>query len=120
MTLEMRDLIAIGAIVISLVSVLLVSRNARRANSIHAQNTDLTRIRDLRSELAETKTELNAVKGQVHAVSLQLTEASEAATRAYRERQEMIRYARMPGVTLEEWLRRFDTPPELNGRIDRG
>lgn len=119
MMIELRDLISMGALLVALLSVILVSRNSRRATTVNAQAVDLTRIRDLRHELGEAKSELDSVKKQVTDLARQLTEASDAATQAYRDRAEMLRYARMPGVTLEDWLARFDTgPAALNGRMD--
>lgn len=120
MTVEIRDIITAVSVLVAFIGMMLVNRNAKRALRPAAENTDLTRIRDLRGELAETKAELTAVKGQVHTLSLQLTAANEDAMAAYRERHEMLRYARMPGVNIDDWLARFDQmPPELNGRPDR-
>jgi len=116
MTIELRDLITAASVIVALIGMLLVNRNAKRALRPVAENTDLTRIRDMRQEMRELKTELTEAQSQVHRLTMQVTEANTAATEAYRERQEMLRYARMPGVTLDDWLRRFDQPPELNGR----
>lgn len=117
MTLETRDMITLLSVLVALASMVIVSRNARRATAVQAQNTDLARIRDLRSELAETKHELDEVKKQATQLAMQVTAANEAATVAYRQRAEMLLYARMPGVTIEDWLRHFDqTPPELTER----
>lgn len=118
MTLDIRDVLMGVSLLIAAASMILVSRNARRATAVQRQNTDLTRIRDLRNELRETKDELDVVREQATLLNRQLVEANGAATAAYRERAEMLRYARMPGVTLEDWISRFDAPPAINGRID--
>lgn len=121
MTIEVRDVVTFFSVIVALIGMLLVNKNAKRALRPAAENTDLTRIRDLRSELGEAKTELDMIKGQVHQLSIQLRAANEAATDAFRERQEMLRYARMPGVTIEDWIRHFDqAPPELNGKPGGG
>lgn len=112
--IEFRDALTMLTLLIAATSVILVSRNARRATLVQAQNTDLTRIRDLRSELAETKTELHEVRVQATQLAAQMNAANEAAAIAYRQRAEMLMYARMPGVTIEDWLKHFDqSPPEL-------
>jgi septal ring factor EnvC (AmiA/AmiB activator) len=114
--IELRDWIALGSVLLALASMVIVSRNARRATSVNAQTLDLARIRDLRQELKETRDELDKVKAQTSQLSLQLTEANAAALEAYRERAEMLRYAQMPGMDIETWLRRF-SPPQLGGTI---
>lgn len=120
MTLEMRDILTILSILVAAASMILVSRNSRKATAVQAQNTDLARIRDLRAELAATKDELHEVRTQATALAAQVTAANEAATVAYRHRAEMLIYARMPGVTIEDWLRHFDqAPPELDQRAPR-
>ena len=108
MTFETRDIIAAVAIVASVVSMLMVNRNARRTLSMQAENVDLARIRDLRQELRETKEELDKVRGQTRELSEHLTEANERAITYARREAEMLRFARMPGVTIDDWLRRFD------------
>jgi septal ring factor EnvC (AmiA/AmiB activator) len=128
MTIEIRDLITAASVLVALFGMLLVNRNAKRALRPAAENTDLTRIRDLRAEraeikqeLTETRQELELVRNQVHRLSMQVEEASNAATQAYRDRQEMIRFAQMPGVTIDDWLRHFDRPPpETPAAVDRG
>lgn len=114
MTLETRDLITILAVIVSAASILIVSRNARRATKVQAQNTDLTRIRDLRAELRETKDELTHVKDQAIALSAQLSAAHDRSMEFARKEIEMLQYARMPGVTMEDWLKRFDSQPSIN------
>lgn len=118
MNIETRDILSVFAALIAIASMLLVNRNARRATAVTTENTDLTRIRDLRAELretkqevAETKQELHQVKNQVTELSRQLTEASNAAMEAYQWRAEALRYARMPGMDMETWIRRFDAQP---------
>lgn len=120
---ELRDWVALAAVVISLASMVIVSRNARRATAVNAQNLDLARIRDLRhelketrDELRETRDELDKVKAQTSQLSLQLQEANDAAMDAYRERAEMLRYAQMPGMDIDTWLDRF-SPPQLGGTL---
>lgn len=116
MTIETRDVLTALSILATFIAMWLVNRNAKRALRPQTENTDLTRIRDLRLELRETKTEVDALQGTVHRLTLQVAEANEAAMQAYRDRQEMLRYARMPGMDIDSWLRRFDqAPPELNG-----
>lgn len=108
MTVELRDVIAVFSVLVAVISVVLVSRNARRATAVNAQNLDLARIRDLRAELKETKDELDNVRKQASELATHLTEANERAISYARNEAEMLRYARMPGVTIEDWLRRFD------------
>jgi septal ring factor EnvC (AmiA/AmiB activator) len=114
--IELRDVIAGLAVLVALVSMVIVSRNARRATSVHAQNTDLTRIRDLRAELKETKDDLDRVKAQATQLNIQLQEANDAAMTAYRQRAEMLRYAQIPGMDMNAWLARFAPPEALAGR----
>lgn len=91
-------------------SMILVNRNARRATAVSTENADLTRIRDLRAELKEAKAEVDQLTGQIGDIRRQLNEASDAAMDAYRWRAEALRYARMPGMDMDTWLARFDTP----------
>lgn len=117
MKIDLRDLVAILSVLVAAASMLIVSRNARKATAVQTQNMDLARIRDLRQELRETKGDLDACKVQVTELSRQLTEASEAAMSSYRERMEMIRYAQIPGMDIDRWLQRFEMPPPaLNGK----
>lgn len=104
---ELRDVISGLSVLLALVGMLVVSRNARKATSVQMENADLTRIRDLRSELRETKTELDAFRDQVLRLGRQLTEANDAAMEAYRWRAEALRYAQMPGMDMATWLARF-------------
>jgi len=121
MTITVDGVLKWLPMLITLAGVLLVSRNARRANSTQMQNVDLARIRDLRSEVAETrtelsetKTELDVCKKQVDQLVERLTEANRIATGEFMLRQEMLRYAEMPGVDMEMWLRRFrDAHPSV-------
>jgi septal ring factor EnvC (AmiA/AmiB activator) len=131
MNLETRDVLTLLSIVVAAISIVLVSRNARKATAVQAQNVDLTRMRDLRHELSETRAELRETRKELHEVksqaselAAQVTATNEAMTAAYRQRAEMLIYARMPGVTIDDWLRHFDQePPELNplggGKIER-
>jgi uncharacterized coiled-coil protein SlyX len=116
--IETRDLVALLAVCVSLVSMIVVSRSARRATAVNAQNLDLVRIRDLRSELTETRAELDKCKSEVRSLSIQIEEANQAALAAYREREDMRRYAQMPGMDIETWLRRFVPPQQLSGTLD--
>lgn len=118
MTVETRDIVAFLAVLISIASMIVVARNARKATAVHAENVDLARIRDLRQELRETRQELAETKAEVHQLTIQVREANAAATAAYREREEMRRYAQMPGMDIEMWLRRFAHPPTTNGTIE--
>lgn len=113
MTMEPRDVIAFVSVLVALLGMVLVSRNARRATSVQSENADLVRIRELRIELRETKDELDHVKSQVERLSRRLDEANDAATTAYRDRAEMLRVARTPGMDLDNWLVRFDSRPPL-------
>jgi hypothetical protein len=106
--IELRDAIAFGSLFVAVVSMLIVSRNARRATAVNAQNLDLARIRDLRIELKETKDELDGVKRQARELNAHLAEANDRAISYARREAEMLRFARMPGVTIDDWLRRFD------------
>jgi len=118
MEIHTRDLVTLLSVIVALVIGLLANRNAKRALRPQAENTDLTRIRDLRAELTEAKHECDTLRGQLHQLNIQAKAANDSAMDAYRERQEMLSFARMPGVTIEDWLRRFDqAPPELNGRL---
>lgn len=108
--IELRDAITLAAVMVSLVSMILVSRNSRRATAVNAQSTDLARIRDLRAELREVKDELDAVRTQALKLNRQLIDANDVARAAYQERAEMLRYARMPGVSIDDWIARFDSP----------
>jgi hypothetical protein len=111
--IELRDLIAMLSIIVALGSMLIVSRNARRATNVQTENVDLARIRDQRAELRELKDELVHVKEQVTALNAQLTAANERSL-AYAQREiEMMQYAQMPGVTIEDWRRRFEIPPAV-------
>lgn len=114
--IELRDAITMASLAIALLSVILVSRNSRKATAVQMQNVDLTRIRDLRHELAETKSELHEVKVQAAQLAAQLTAANEAGVEAAKREAEMLMYARMPGVTIEDWRDRFDVPPAIGSR----
>jgi septal ring factor EnvC (AmiA/AmiB activator) len=114
--IELRDVIAGLSVLLALASMIVVSRNARRATSVNAQNTDLTRIRDLRQELKETKDELDRARAQATQLTIQLQEANDAAMTAYRQRAEMLRFAQMPGMDIPTWLSRFAPPAALADR----
>ena len=116
--IDLRDLIALMSVVVAAASMLVVSRNARRATSMNAENLDLVRIRDLRSELTETKVELDGCRKQARELAGHLAEANERAITYARREAEMLRYARMPGVTIDDWLQRFD--PDDSHEIMRG
>jgi uncharacterized coiled-coil DUF342 family protein len=116
--IETRDLVSLLAVIVSIVSMIIVSRSARRATSVNAQNLDLVRIRDLRAELSETRNEMDKCRSEVRSLTVQLEEANQAALKAYREREDMRRYAQMPGMDIETWLRRFLPPQQLSGTID--
>jgi signal transduction histidine kinase len=108
MTIELRDVIAIGSMLVAMASMFLLNRNTRRSLKVQAENTDLARIRDLRQETRELKDELDKVKSQATQLSEQITAANERAITYARREAEMLRFARMPGVTIDDWLRRFD------------
>lgn len=108
MPIEIRDVLTALAIAAAVVSTLLVNRNAKRATAVQLQNADLTRIRDLRAELKETKDEVALLRRQVTEMEQHMAEANQRAY-AYAEREiEMRAYARMPGMTIELWRARFD------------
>lgn len=111
----MRDLITAASVIVAFIAMRRGNRNAKMALKPAVENVDLTRIRDLRSELAETKTELNHVKAQVGEVSAQLGEAHERYLALARREIEMVQYANMAGVTIEDWRQRFSQPPEAIG-----
>lgn len=113
--ITMRDLITAASVVVAFIAMRRANRNAKHALRPAVENVDLTRIRDLRSELAETKTELNHVKAQVSEVSTQLSEAHDRYLALARREIEMVQYANMPGVTIEDWRQRFSQPPEAIG-----
>lgn len=117
MSFETRDVITILSVLVAVASMLLVSRNARKATAVNAQNLDLARIRDLRAELKETKEELDGVRKQVAELAALGAEANERAITYARREAEMLRYARMPGVTIDDWLQRFD--PDDSHEITR-
>lgn len=127
MTFELRDVLTILSILVAAASVIIVSRNARRATAVQAQNTDLARIRDLRAEVAETKAELgetrqemHRAKGEAMQLAVQVQTMNEALTKAYQRHAEMLMFARMPGVTIEDWVQRFDqAPPEITPNLHR-
>jgi peptidoglycan hydrolase CwlO-like protein len=99
--LEVRDVLTILAIMVSLVTMIVVSRNARRATAVQTQNVDLARIRDLRSELAEAKSELDAVKTQAAELNRKLQVSNREASQAWTEVAELKRLAHRPGMTME-------------------
>lgn len=127
MTIELRDIITALSVLVAIAGMLLVNRNAKRALRPAAENTDLTRIRDLRHEIKETRDELDRAKAQVTQLTIQVQEATDAVRTAYRERNdaafeahrermEMIRYAQMPGMDIKRWLDRFEGPAALSDR----
>ncbi len=116
MHIEVRDIVALLSIAVAVVSMIIVSRNARRATSVNAANTDLTRIRDLRAELKETKDELDRAKAQATQLTIQLQEANDAAMVAYRQRAEMMRFAQMPGMDMRTWINHFTPNVALSDR----
>lgn len=126
--MEIRDFLAIGAVLISLAGMLLVNRNARRATGVQVVNTDLTRIRDLRAEVRDltsdvqvARTEAASLRGENVETRRQMVEIHEFSNRLLRERMEMIRYAQMPGVDIHDWLDRYgndEHPRPIGGTIN--
>lgn len=114
MSIEPRDVITGLSVIVAFIGMMLVNRNAKRALRPAAENTDLTRIRDLRQELRETKDEVSHLRVQITDMSIQLNSANERSMAYARREVEMIQYAQMPGVTMDDWRRRFDVPPALN------
>lgn len=110
--LEFRDVLTVGALVATLLGTLLVSRNARKATSVNAQNVDLARIRDLRSELAETKNELEACKTQATELNRKLQISNREASQAWLELAELKRLAHRPGMTLPRLLEYIGPLPD--------
>jgi biopolymer transport protein ExbB/TolQ len=94
--------------VIAVASMLRISRNARSANAIQKENLELNRIGRLRSELDATESKLTAANRQMEELLARLAEANDRAITSARREAEMLRYARMPGTTMVDWLRRFD------------
>ncbi len=122
MTIELRDLIAILALLVSAAGMILVSRNARRATGVNEQQLTLARVRDLRNELTETETKLKGVNEQLDRAGTQLEEAEQFGRRMLMERMEMIRYAQMPGMDIGQWLARYgdtDNPRPVAGGVPR-
>ncbi len=124
--LEFRDMLALGAIIVSLISAVMVSRNGRAATSVNAANVDLARIRDLRSEVTETKNDLIATRNelkdtrrdldhcreQVAELSRQLQTANRDAGQAWLELAELRRLAHRPDMTIERLREYVGTLPD--------
>lgn len=100
MTIELRDLLTLGVLLASILSIAVVSRNARRATAVNAQNVDLARIRELRAELRETQSDLEACKDQVSELSRKLTVANRDGAQAWMELAELKRLAHRPDMTM--------------------
>lgn len=107
MTLEIRDILTLIVIVVSIGSTLLVNRNSRNATQVNAQSLDLSRIRDLRTEVSEakadlaaTRTELNACQQQAAELHRRLLVSNREAGEAWTELAELKRLAHRPGMTI--------------------
>lgn len=107
-TLEPRDLFYLLGVVGAFISIYFVNRNAKRATAVQVENIDLTRIRDLRAELKEAKEEVAVLRQQVTEFAEQMAAINRARYEAERHREEMLRYGRMPGMSMADWLARFD------------
>lgn len=126
--METRDLLTLMAILVSVTTMLVVSRNARKATSVQVQNTDLTRIRDLRSEVRDLTHDLQTARAESVALRSenaqirdQMVEIHKFANQMLQDRMEMIRYAQIPGVSITDWLDRYgneDHPRPIGGTID--
>lgn len=113
--IELRDILTAAAILGTFVSVYLVNRNAKRSWALQqkqaqaaSENTDLTRIRDLRSEVTEANARITSLNARITEMEQHLTDANRRAMVYAQREAEMFRYARMPGVTMDDWLDRFD------------
>lgn len=100
MSPELRDLLTIAVILVSLISIVVVSRNARKATSVNSENVDLARIRELRAELRETQSDLEACRTQVVELSRKLTVANRDGAQAWMELAELKRLAHRPDMSL--------------------
>ncbi len=117
MTIELRDLFYLVGVFGAFMSIYFVNRNAKRATAQQVENTDLTRIRDLRAELKEAKEEVEKLRAQMNGLAEQMADVSRARYEADRHREEMLRYARMPGMSMADWLSRFDDRQTLGPGI---
>ncbi len=119
---EILTLVAAFLVVsVSVVSMLLVSRNARRSTSVQLENVDLTRIRDLRSETKDLTEMLSKARGEADLFREKMIEMNEWGNGLLRERMEMVRYAQMPGVDINVWLDRYgdDSPHSIGSASPR-
>lgn len=126
MTFGWQQIIALCAVIVSAVVGIRSIRVARRNLGLQVQNTDLTRIRDLRSEVKELRDEVRAAREEATEARretaqhrAQMSEMNAWGNRLLQERMEMIRYAQMPGVDIHDWLDRYgneDHPRPIGGR----
>lgn len=107
--MDLKDAFALLVILVSVASTIMVSGNARRATTVQAENVDLSRIRDLRAELAETKIELDACRQQATELNRKLQIANREAGEAWTEVAVLRRMAYRPGMTIER-LREYLGP----------
>ncbi len=110
MTIELRDLVGILSLFVAAISMVVVSRNSRKATGVNEQQLTLARVRDLRNELTETEARFKGVNEQLDRASAQLEAAELFGRRMLLERMEMIRYAQMPGMDIDQWLARYGDP----------
>jgi signal transduction histidine kinase len=120
MILELRDVLTIVVILVSAVSILVVSRNARKATSVNSQSVDLARIREQRAEIRETQADLDTCKTQLAELSRKLTVANRDGARAWMELAELKRLAHRPDMTLSRFREYIgpipvDFPDEIVG-----
>lgn len=100
MNLEVRDVLTLGVLIASVLSMILVSRNARRATAVNAQNVDLARIRELRAEVQDVRSELGVCKEQASELSRKLGVANRDGAQAWTELAELKRMAHRPDMTM--------------------
>lgn len=118
MNIELRDLLSIVLAAITLLSIVVVSRNARRATAVNAENVDLARIRELRAEVRETQTDLDVCRTQVAELSRKLTVANRDGAQAWMELAELKRLAHRPDMTLVRFREYIGPVPEEGRSTD--
>jgi uncharacterized protein (DUF3084 family) len=118
MKADLQSVLTMCALALTLVSMILVNRNARRATSVQSETRDLARMRDLRHELEVAERKLGDVKrradeadSQVEELTGKLQEANRRgrlaqneAAQAWTELAELKRMAHRPGMTLPKLL----------------
>jgi outer membrane murein-binding lipoprotein Lpp len=128
------NILTICAVLVSALVGIGTIRNSRRAASAQVQNTDLTRIRDLRAEIKDLRDEVRAAREETSSARseasqarqetaqhrMQMAEMNDWGNRLLQERMEMIRFAQMPGVDIHQWLDRYgneEHPRPIGGAV---